>query len=59
MKLKKSDIIQMQEYLDERKEIMDGIKNPADKVYYSGLIHAAQILGMDVIIKNGKHVIIY
>lgn len=48
----------MQEYLDERKEII-GFGNPADKVYYDGMIHAIQILGMDAIFKEGKHVIIY
>ncbi len=48
----------MQEYLDERKDIMS-IGNPADKVYYDGMIHTIQILGMDIIIKNGKHIIIY
>lgn len=58
MKLKKSNIIQMQEYLDERKEIMK-FGNPANKVYYDGMIHAIRILGMDVIFKEGKHIIIY
>lgn len=49
----------MQDYLNERKEIMDRFRNPADKVYYEGMIHAIQILGMDVVFKEGKHIIIY
>ena len=57
--MKKADIIQMQNYLDERRSIADGCSRPVDKAYYDGMVHAIQILGMDVIIKSGKHVIIY
>lgn len=46
------------EQLDDRKSIMDSFNNPADKVFYNGAIEALLHAGIEIVKKDGKHIIL-
>ena len=46
------------EWLDDRKNIIESFNNPADEVFYNGAIEALLRAGIEVIIKNKKHIIL-
>ena len=48
----------LEEWLDDRKNIMESFNNPADEVFYKGAIEALVRAGVEVIIKNEKHTIL-
>ena len=48
----------LEEWLDDRKNIMESFNNPADKVFYNGAIEALTRAGVEVIIKYEKHTIL-
>ena len=48
----------LEEWLDDRKNIMESFNNPADEVFYKGAIEALARAGVEVIIKDEKHAIL-
>ena len=46
------------EWLDDRKNIIESFNNPADKVFYKGAIEALIRAGVEVIMKDEKHMIL-
>ena len=46
------------EWLDDRKNIMESFNNPADEIFYKGAIEALVRAGVEIIEKDGKHVIL-
>ena len=50
--------INLEEWLDDRKNIMESFNNPADEVFYKGAVEALIKAGIEIIEKNGKHTIL-
>ena len=48
----------LEEWLDDRKNIIESFDNPADKVFYNGAVEALVRAGVEVIIKDEKHIIL-
>ena len=48
----------LEEWLDDRKNIMELFNNPADEVFYKGAIEALTRAGVEVIMKDEKHMIL-
>ena len=48
----------LEEWLDDRKNIMESFNNPADEVFYKGAVEALVRAGVEVIIKDEKHTIL-
>ena len=58
MKMNKQVKRNLEEWLDDRKNIMESFNNPADEVFYKGAVEALIRAGFDVIIKDEKHIIL-
>ena len=52
MKMNKQVKRNLEEWLDDRKNIMESFNNPADEVFYKGAIEALARAGVEVIIKR-------
>ena len=58
LKMNKQVKRNLTEWLDDRKNIIESFNNPADKVFYNGAIEAITRAGIEIIEKDGKHVIL-
>ena len=58
MKMNKQVKRNLEEWLDDRKNIMESFNNPADEVFYKGAVEVLIRAGFDVIVKNEKHTIL-
>ena len=45
-------------WLDDRKNIIKSFNNPADEVFYKGAMEALVKAGVEIIIKDEKHIIL-
>ena len=48
----------LEEWLDDRKNIIESFNNPADEIFYKGAVEALIKAGVEIIEKNGKHTIL-
>ena len=48
----------LEEWLDDRKNIMESFNNPADEVFYKSAVETLMRAGFEVIIKDEKHTIL-
>ena len=48
----------LEEWLDDRKNIMESFNNPADEVFYKGAVEKLVRAGFEVIMKDVKHTIL-
>lgn len=58
MKINKQTKRNLEEWLDDRKNIMESFNNPADEIFYKGAVEALVRAGVEVIIKDEKHTIL-
>ena len=58
MKMNKQVKRNLEEWLDDRKNIIESFNNPADEVFYKGAIEALARAGVEVIMKDEKHTIL-
>ena len=48
----------LEEWLDDRKNIIESFNNPADEAFYKGAVESLIRAGFEVIIKDKKHTIL-
>ena len=58
MKMNKQVKRNLEEWLDDRKNIIESFNNQADKVFYKGAVEALMRAGFEIIEKDGKHIIL-